>query len=148
MKDFFYKLSVSLSRFMIGRNGYDKLARWCLGFALVFAFVSMIFPNNFCLLVAYAFLFYSLFRVLSRNIYARQNENMRFENFLGKASSKFQFISTKIGKKKRAKSAQRKDPAKLYFTCTRCNQSLSVPKGKGTLKITCPKCKHQTTIKS
>jgi hypothetical protein len=150
MKKFFQNLSINISRFMIGRNGYDKLARWCLGFALAFALVSMVFPNNPCLLIAYAFLFYSLFRTLSRNIYTRQNENTRFQNLLNKASNKFRFFSTILNRKdkKHPRSASPKDPTKLYFTCARCNQSLSVPRGKGTLKITCPKCKNQTTIKS
>lgn len=36
----------------------------------------------------------------------------------------------------------------LTFTCSQCGQSLSVPKGKGMLKITCPKCGNQTIKKS
>ncbi len=36
----------------------------------------------------------------------------------------------------------------LTFTCSQCGQSLSVPKGKGMLKVTCPKCGNQTIKKS
>lgn len=36
----------------------------------------------------------------------------------------------------------------LTFKCSKCGQSLSVPKGKGMLKITCPKCGNQTIKKS
>lgn len=36
----------------------------------------------------------------------------------------------------------------IFFMCEECGQRLTVPKGKGTLKITCPKCGHQIIKKS
>ncbi len=36
----------------------------------------------------------------------------------------------------------------VYFTCSNCGQRLSVPRGKGTLRVTCPKCHLVTTVKS
>lgn len=38
--------------------------------------------------------------------------------------------------------------AKLHIVCEKCGQSLSVPAGRGTLKVTCPKCSHQMKVKS
>ena len=35
-----------------------------------------------------------------------------------------------------------------YFKCKGCGQVLSVPRGKGTLRVVCPKCKTETKQKS
>ena len=32
------------------------------------------------------------------------------------------------------------DPAYNYYTCPKCRCALRVPKGKGKIQITCPKC--------
>ena len=34
------------------------------------------------------------------------------------------------------------------FKCKKCGAVLSVPRGKGTLRVVCPKCKTETTKKS
>ena len=152
MGNFFYKLNERLSEFMSGRNGSDKLARWCLGAAIVLTLVNMIFPNVVCFMLSYALLFYCIYRMFSRNVSARQEENAKFEGFLDrfKGNRSKGGSSTSTGQKGSASSdkTRAKSSTTVYFTCDECGQSLSVPKGKGTLKVTCPKCKHQTTIKS
>ena len=35
-----------------------------------------------------------------------------------------------------------------YFRCKHCGQELSVPRGKGTMRVVCPKCKTETKMKS
>ena len=35
-----------------------------------------------------------------------------------------------------------------YFRCKQCGAVLRVPKGKGEVKVTCPKCHSQTTTKT
>ena len=34
------------------------------------------------------------------------------------------------------------------FKCKKCGAVLSVPRGKGTLRVTCPQCYEQTVRKS
>ena len=36
-------------------------------------------------------------------------------------------------------------PAKVTVTCDSCGQRLSVPSGKGNIRITCPKCQNRFT---
>ena len=131
MGNFFNNLNNKLATFMIGRNGSDKLGRWCLGAAIVLACINIIIPNIACSVLSYALL-------------ARAQENEKFESLLSRNKD--------AGKGQNSDSVNKpmkKDTATtVYFTCDNCGQSLSVPKGKGTLKVTCPKCKHQTTIKS
>ena len=35
-----------------------------------------------------------------------------------------------------------------YFRCPQCRATVRVPRGKGKIRITCPKCKHQFVKKS
>ena len=35
-----------------------------------------------------------------------------------------------------------------YFACPQCGQTVRVPRGKGTIKIRCPKCRTQFEKKS
>ncbi len=144
MGNFFNNLNNKLATFMIGRNGSDKLGRWCLGAAIVLACINIIIPNIACSVLSYALLAYCIYRMFSTNTVARAQENEKFESLLSRNKD--------AGKGQNSDSVNKpmkKDTATtVYFTCDNCGQSLSVPKGKGTLKVTCPKCKHQTTIKS
>jgi ribosomal protein L37AE/L43A len=36
-----------------------------------------------------------------------------------------------------------KDRRNRYFECPRCRQIVRVPRGKGKIAITCPKCKER-----
>lgn len=149
MNNFFYKLNEKLSNFMVGRNGTDKLARWCIIVAVALAVVNMIIPNIICSVISYALLFYCLYRIFSRNVSARSAENERFEDLLSKVRRTPGDTNAGSSGPSRSTAKPRANSATtVYFTCDECGQSLSVPKGKGTLKVTCPKCKHQTTIKS
>ena len=106
-------------------------------FGLKTAYASLL--NSLLLsLLSLAFLAYSLFRCYSRNIGARATENARFESWLRKPRAALARL--------RGRWAGRKDVK--YLKCPQCGQSLSVPRGKGTLRVTCPKCHAQTTVKS
>ena len=41
-----------------------------------------------------------------------------------------------------------RDRKHRYFTCPRCHQTVRVPRGKGKIAITCPKCKEKFTKKT
>ena len=36
-----------------------------------------------------------------------------------------------------------KDRQNRYYTCPRCRQTVRVPRGKGKIAITCPRCKER-----
>lgn len=141
MGNFLNNLNEKLNNFMVGRNGSDKLARWSLGIAIVLACVNIFLPNIICSILSYALLFYCIFRMFSKNITARQEENEKFENLFNRNGNRNKNSN-------RSNTAKKSTSSTIYFKCDECGQSLSVPKGKGTLKVTCPKCKHQTTIRS
>lgn len=115
----------ALQRFMTGRYGTDKLNVCILavGFALCMTSIFIPFPwvrlgLTSC---AYLLMFLALFRTFSRNTYKRYRENRRFILFF-----------TRI-----------KDRSHRYFDCPKCHQPVRVPRGKGKIMITCPKCKER-----
>lgn len=81
--------------------------------------------------LAFAALGFSIFRSLSCNVKARRREHEWYRCHISGPISKLR------GKAK-AKRAQR---AKYrFFKCPECGRKVRVPRGKGKIRITCPKC--------
>lgn len=144
-------LNDKLQSFMIGRNGADRLSRWSLGAACIALIINMWFPNIFCSVISYALLFYSMYRVFSKNVAAREEEEQKFDDFLDrlKPGSKKRRDSGFTTRGNAPKNTTKSNTStKTTIVCEECGQSLSVPKGRGKLKVTCPKCNHQQIIES
>ena len=116
------KLRSGIQRFMMGRYGTDKLNTWIPGAGVVACIVSVLIPVPLVKLilttVSYILLIWSIFRCFSRNTYKRYRENRRFLMLLDRF----------------------KDREHRYFDCPKCRQNVRVPRGKGKISITCPKC--------
>jgi len=119
-----------LARFMQGRYGVDGLGRAAMVMALVFIVLNMFFPKQPFYLIGLLFLIYAYFRMFSRNITKRYQENQWFAQRLGHVTGWFtkQKHYTEIKKNYR------------IFVCPSCHQKVKVPKGKGKISIHCPKC--------
>ena len=78
-----------------------------------------------------------IFRNYSRNIERRIAENAKFMELFGpffrKAAEPFNNIFNRVRDRK----------THIYLKCPSCRQTLRLPKGKGKLKATCPKCKTE-----
>ena len=135
-----YKCKMALQRLMYGRNGSDQLGRTAIVAALVLDVVSMFVIRNRHLQlvgillywVAMALLLYAIFRVFSKNLYKRREEN-----------SKFLQWTWKVKNGRSAAKARHADTAHKYFTCKNCKTICRGPVGKGKVIITCPKCGAQ-----
>lgn len=125
-----FRLKQALTRFMSGRYGTDKLNMWILGAGLILCLISVFvrfLPVNTVLtLSSYGLMIWAIFRTLSRNTYKRYRENRRFLMMLDRI----------------------KDRQHRYFDCPKCHQPVRVPRGKGKIMITCPKCKEKFPGKS
>ena len=125
-----YRIKQALQRFMMGRYGTDKLNMWILGAGLILCLLSVFIPIALVDLVltacSYALMGWAIFRTLSRNTYKRYRENRRFLMILDRL----------------------KDRDHKYFDCPKCRQPVRVPRGKGKIMITCPKCKEKFQRKS
>ena len=131
MKEKFY-------RFMYGRYGIDKLGYAIIIASMCFSLLSSVFSFATGYVVSYALIVWEIFRFLSKNIYRRSAENVKFINIKSAVSKKLKFEKNKIRDRKTHK----------YFECSTCHNNLRVPKGRGELKVTCPVCKTVTFTKT
>ena len=136
----FYKFRCALAQFMYGRNGMDQLnlvLLWVyIGVSLLrvilvsvtqWALLSLILE-----LLLWALVLLILFRMFSKNLSKRREENSRWLNWRWRMKSGRQNA--------RARHA---DKEHRYFTCKNCKTICRVPAGKGKIVITCPKCGHK-----
>ncbi|MCD8118165.1 MAG: zinc-ribbon domain-containing protein [Lachnospiraceae bacterium] len=115
--------------FMYGRYGSDNFSNFLLGTALVLLILGMFLSGIFTIL-AFAVLIYSYYRMFSKKTYARAHEN---EVYLAKTEG--------IRKKWRGFWSRMKTRKTHHiYTCPNCKQKIRIPKGKGHIRITCPKC--------
>lgn len=124
------RIHSGLRSFMQGRYGTDKLNTAILITGVIVCFLN-IFAKSGILglvftLISYLLLGWAIFRMLSRNTYKRYQENRKYLCFLERI----------------------KDREHKYFDCPRCHQPVRVPRGKGKISITCPKCKEKFIRKS
>ena len=118
-------MAAGLRRFMQGRYGTDKLNTLilCAGLAaaVVSLFVNVPWLNLLLTLFYYGMVAWAFFRMLSRNTYKRYQENRKYLMLLQRF----------------------KDREHRYYDCPKCRQQVRVPKGKGKISITCPKCRER-----
>lgn len=130
-----------LMRFMAGRNGMDAFARFLSIAALVLLILSMFIPGYVgaaLWILALACLVYSYFRIFSRNTAKRYTENAKF------LSVKYQVANWFRRKKERIQQCK----THRFYRCPQCGITTRIPKGKGKIKITCPKCGNTFIRKS
>ena len=127
---------------MQGRNGVDQFARFTMGVALA-AIVLTLFTGTrsgigaFLDLFGMAAIVYTYFRIFSKNISKRYQENQKYLQMTDKLRARFQ-------KEKRMMS-QRKDYH--IYSCPGCSQKIRIPRGGfKKVEIECPKC-HTKFIK-
>lgn len=127
-----------LQRFMTGRYGVDQLSRVLMFASLAFLILSFFPFLRLLYLIALAILAYTYFRMFSRNVQKRYAENQKFLNW------KYSLAVKKDQRKKH------REQQKIYhfFKCPGCKQKVRVPRGKGKICITCPKCKMEFIRKS
>ncbi|MCL2227362.1 MAG: hypothetical protein FWB97_09120 [Oscillospiraceae bacterium] len=127
-----------LRNFMIGRYGPDHLNIAMIIFSFVLSIVHGITRFTPILYISYIVLALAVFRVLSRNIPRRRAENDKFIRYWWPVRTRLKRVFTEIKDRRIYK----------YFKCPSCGNTLRVPKGKGKLQVTCPKCGERFFKKS
>ena len=120
-----------MARFMYGRYGMDQLSRNLSLICLVLLIVTMFVRNNVIYMIALVGIVYKYFRVFSRNISRRSEENEKYLKFHYKVVGKLNKIKFRITDSKTHR----------IFRCPSCSQKIRVPRGKGKISIKCPKCR-------
>ena len=112
---------------------------------IIFFFISfeLLFLSMFSRLgifywLAIALMIYSTWRMFSKNISARYAENQKYLNYRYQMAVKWNRFKKHL--------AQRKNYR--FYKCPQCKQKVRVPKGRGKICITCPKCRTEFVKKS
>ena len=124
-------------QFMYGRYGIDTLGKWTVGLGLAIMLIAGWTSNSKLSLLSWVLTIYSYYRMFSRNIYKRSHENQLFLGKTAKIRSWFFH--------KKSMMLQRK--THHNYRCPGCKQKIRIPRGKGRIEITCPKC-HTSFIKN
>lgn len=121
-------------RFMQGRYGSDELSRVML-IAMVICVVLTWFTGGVLDLIlniaVWALLIFSYVRMFSRNHTKRWAENQKYLSFKNRI----------LGDINRQKNYAQQRKTHRIYSCPQCRQKIRVPKGKGKIEISCPKCK-------
>ena len=119
-----------IRNFMIGRYGQDHLGVAMVVVSLALFVAGSITGIGLMLSFSYAFMALTLFRMLSRNIPRRRAENDKFIRYWWPFKTK---LKSKI-------SIFRQRKTHKFIKCPGCRYTLRIPRRKGKLQITCPKC--------
>ena len=138
MKGYLLKAVAAVQKFMTGRYGPDELVTALFVLSCALTFLSNFRPLRFLYIAAVAVLILAVLRMLSKNIAKRTEERFKFLHLMEKPMAEFKLLKNKIRDRKTHK----------YFRCKNCGASLRIPKGKGKISVTCPKCRVKATKKS
>ncbi len=121
---------------MYGRYGFDQLGRFLFCLSLVFWGLSFVFRILFLRrlyfvfwllnLLIYAF---AIFRILSKNTYARTVENERYLRLRAKVLPKWQKFK-----------AEKTDSGYVFRKCPHCGSRLRLKRVRGRHTTKCPRC--------
>ncbi|MEE1314331.1 MAG: hypothetical protein UHS49_01005 [Faecalimonas sp.] len=120
---------------MWGRYGFDQFSRFLMGVELVLCILGF-FVRSRILYTWWVLIFvYVYYRMFSRNIAKRQAENQKYLQLKAKVMNKFHSEKRMFKQRK----------THHIYKCPTCRQKIRIPRGKGRICITCPKCKTEFT---
>ncbi len=121
------KLKQKINQFMQGRYGADELSRIISWSALAVYFAGLVLDSQLVVSLAMGALIYNIFRMFSRDYWARSAENKKYLDFV--KLSKMRWEQRKTHK---------------IFVCKSCGKNIRIPKGKGKIEVRCPKCGNRS----
>lgn len=120
-------LTGKIRKFFYGRNGFDDLAKLSLILSIVVFLIYGFWPRGIVKVILsflyLALLVYAYFRILSKKVYKRVQENRKY-----------------LGALKMTKTRWQQRKTHKFYRCPKCKTWLRVPKGRGKIEITCVKC--------
>ncbi len=141
-------------RFMEGRYGLrglsDNMQILLVAVYFLVALVNIFARSRIIGILQTALLLYTLFRVLSKNIPARENENRIVTAWKYKIQDAWQFRTANAQARKERRTEakaqrekekeRRKDKEHIYRECPACGATLRLPRKKGKHSVLCPRC--------
>ena len=139
------KMSDRFRNFMRGRYGVDQLSNGLVFLFFILFLIGILTRNTIFTWIALIPMILSYYRMFSKNFSKRYNENRIYTNLMSPVYDLLDkikgFFNRKIKRFKTRKEYK-------YFKCPNCKQELRVPRGRGEITVTCPKCKQSFDRKS
>ncbi len=136
--NFLQQLMAKFQQFMIGRYGNDQFTLFLTVSGLVCSILSNFRPLGFLYLISLILIFYGVFRTLSKNYEKRRKELNWYLRVSEKPKAEIKILMSQIRDRKTHR----------YYRCKSCKTVMRVPKGRGKIEITCPKCRMKTIKKT
>jgi len=134
-----------------GRYGSDALGRFLLIAGLLLQILAIALRQGalvFILqLLGFALLLLTLLRMFSRDIGAREKEAQRFALLRQSCAKGLKRLRRELPRLLNGEFALERRVYK-FLRCPRCAARLRLPRGKGRVMITCPRCGHKMEGKS
>ncbi|MCD8129371.1 MAG: hypothetical protein LUD54_07340, partial [Oscillospiraceae bacterium] len=108
----------------------DQLSRFLTYVALALIVLNLFVGSTVLWLLGLAALVWAYFRMFSKNVARRREENGKYLQLQYKLTQRFRDW--------RDRQKQRRDY--VFFRCPSCKAMLRVPRGKGRIRVTCRKC--------
>ena len=124
------KFRERMQRFMYGRYGTDGLGKFLSWTSVILLLCSMLFGFDVLYFVSVGLLVWCYFRMFSRNVQKRYQENCVYYRYVNIVSDFF----------KRQKSYMKQSKTHHIYKCPQCKQKIRIPKGKGKVAIRCQRC--------
>ncbi|SHO47077.1 hypothetical protein [Anaerocolumna xylanovorans] len=125
-------------QFMVGRYGIDNLGQFMIWAGIIALLLSNVIRSSLLSAISVFILIVCYVRMFSRNVGKRYAENQKFLVI----KSRF------LGFFKMDKATRERNKKYHIYRCPTCKQKIRVPKGKGKICITCPKCHAEFIRKS
>lgn len=119
--------------FMVGRYGFDQFSRALVIVSLLLSVLTIFIKASWLTLLLYIPLIYVFYRMMSKDIQRRTRENMAYCRIADQVKKKLMNLKLSLVGTK----------THVYYKCSHCKQIIRVPRGKGKICITCPKCKAE-----
>lgn len=113
--------------------GVDNLNKFLFVMLIVITIIN-IFVKHISVTIIYSLIFVLLFwRTFSHNHYSRQIENRKFLAIRKKIAQPFVNFGQYLKDVRTHK----------YFKCSTCKTKIRIPRNKGKVEVTCPRCKNK-----
>jgi hypothetical protein len=136
--NFLQRITMKIQQFMVGRYGNDEFTLFLSIAGLILGLLANFKYLGFLYYIGAILIFFGLFRTLSKNYNARRKELNWYLRVSQKPKAEIKILMSQLRDRKTHR----------YYRCKSCKTVMRVPKGRGKIEITCPKCRTKVVKKT